>query len=1054
MKIERTLSIMLFLCALAISVKAQSPTQNYVLSKDVLDVDGTHAITTVTYYDGLGYPVETATNGLGGTGKYAYTLLEHDALGREKQSWLPGTQKDGCSFVVPSELSSSLITFHKDRNPYSVNSYDALDRQVSTLGAGESWHTAKKSIEQRYGSNETNSIKRYQVSGSGSLVENGYYAANSLSMLEVTDEDGKTKQTFSDLFGNKVLERRDVDNDTYYVYDNIGHLRYVLSPSYQECSDLQKFGYEYRYDKYGRCVWKRLPGCEYQQMWYDAADNLMFSQDGEQRKKGLFVFYLYDKMKREVLMGTTTSMNASCTSALATYGEQFSGLCNSGYTPLGNLGLGNEQLLSAKYYDCHSFLNRQMVKNLTSKSLSAKTSGLQESYNIGLQTGIVTRNTDGDLLASVSYHDLHGLVVESMQIKPDEVFLRQSIKYSFTRKPIEVKAELTKGDMTKNVTQLYVYNPNNDKIETMTIQVGNVTRTVASYSYDDIGRLVSVNRSGNAGSVHYAYNIRNWLKETKSDRFKQNLYCESTKENPSFNGNISRMQWQSGKDHVLRGYDFAYDGLNRLEESTYAEGEDMNQNKNRYSENVLSYSANGSIERLQRYGKKNNGTFGLIDDLTYSYNGNQVKAISDKAGSLLYYGSFDFKDGANADVEYFYDANGALVKDLNKGISNIEYDVLGNLKCITFSNGFKTKYIYDAAGNKLRTTHESAVTNTIDYISNFVFEDGKLSKYLFDGGYCSFDNNQNPTFHYYEKDHLASVRMVVNENGTIEQVNHYYPFGGVYGDLSYNAELQRNKYVGKEFDHIHGLDLYDHGARMYDAARIVWDRVDGLSEKSYRLCPYLYGQNNPVRFVDKDGFVAIAYDESAKRNILNTLTKEECAFVNFEKNGMIDVSLINRYEGSSENFEALKALANSSINYKFMVADKDINGKAFFDKGFDNDNPQNYSYGVTNLPGAANDSSPDNDVYIFTASFLDAKAQAKNTAHEGYGHAYFYELKQKNPSIEPSHTFGVVGYVKEFDPYFNQVVSYPVFGKNNTELEEQINIVEQQAIDNYEKNNR
>lgn len=67
-------------------------------------------------------------------------------------------------------------------------------------------------------------------------------------------------------------------------------------------------------------------------------------------------------------------------------------------------------------------MNRQMVKNLTSKSLSAKTSGLQESYNIGSQTGIVTRNTDGDLLASVSYHDLRGLVVESMQIKPDEVF--------------------------------------------------------------------------------------------------------------------------------------------------------------------------------------------------------------------------------------------------------------------------------------------------------------------------------------------------------------------------------------------------------------------------------------------------------------------------------------------------------------------------------------------------------------------------------------------------------------------------------------------------------
>ena len=853
MRIIRTVSMLLLLCALTISSKAQSPTQNYVMSKEVLDVGGTHAITTVTYYDGLGYPVETATNGLGGTGKYAYTLQEHDALGREKQSWLPGTQKDGCSFVAPSELSSSLITFHKDRNPYSVNSYDALDRQVSTLGAGESWHTAKKSVEQRYGSNEANSIKRYQVSGSGSLVENGYYAANSLSMLEETDEDGKTKQTFSDLFGNKVLERRDGNNDTYYVYDNIGHLRYVLSPSYQECSDLQKYGYEYRYDKYGRCVWKRLPGCEYQQMWYDAADNLMFSQDGEQRKKGLYLFYLYDKMKRKVLLGTTTSINASCISALATYEEQVGGLCNSGYTPLENLGLGNEQLLRARYYDSHSFLNRQLVKNLTSKSLSAKTVGLQDSFNIGLQTGVVTRNTEGDLLASVFYHDLRGLVVESMLIMPEEVFLRQSTKYSFTRNAVEVKTELSKVDMVKTVTQQYVYNPNNDKVATATLQVDDVTRAVASYSYDGIGRLVSVKRSDNAGMVNYAYNIRNWLKETKSDRFMQSLYYETDGENPCFNGNISRMQWQSGKDHVLRGYDFAYDGLNRLEESTYAEGEDMNQNKNRYSENVLSYSANGSIERLQRYGKKNNGTFGLIDDLTYSYNGNQIKAISDKAGSLLYDGSFDFKDGANADDEYFYDTNGALIKDLNKGISNIEYDVLGNLKCITFSNGFKTKYVYDAAGNKLRTTHESAVTNTTDYVGNFVFEDGKLSKYLFDGGYCSFDQNQNPVFHYYEKDHLGSIRMVVNENGTMEQVNHYYPFGGVYGDLSYNSEYQRNKYIGKEFDHMHGLDWYDHGARMYDAAGLFWDRKDPLFSKYYSLSPYLYCGNNPVLYLDIDG---------------------------------------------------------------------------------------------------------------------------------------------------------------------------------------------------------
>ena len=72
-------------------------------------------------------------------------------------------------------------------------------------------------------------------------------------------------------------------NDTYYIYDDLGLLRFVLSPSYQEEANLEKYGYEYRYDQRGRCVWKRLPGCEYLQLWYDNADNLMFSQDGEQR---------------------------------------------------------------------------------------------------------------------------------------------------------------------------------------------------------------------------------------------------------------------------------------------------------------------------------------------------------------------------------------------------------------------------------------------------------------------------------------------------------------------------------------------------------------------------------------------------------------------------------------------------------------------------------------------------------------------------------------------------------------------------------------------------
>ena len=55
--------------------------------------------------------------------------------------------------------------------------------------------------------------------------------------------------------------------------------------------------------------------------------------------------------------------------------------------------------------------------------------------------------------------------------------------------------------------------------------------------------------------------------------------------------------------------------------------------------------------------------------------------------------------------------------------------------------GGATKYVYDAGGSKLRTIHEALTTNTTDYIGDFIFEDGKPSKYQFEGSYCSFDSN-------------------------------------------------------------------------------------------------------------------------------------------------------------------------------------------------------------------------------------------------------------------------------------------------------------------------
>ena len=119
------------------------------------------------------------------------------------------------------------------------------------------------------------------------------------------------------------------------------------------------------------------------------------------------------------------------------------------------------------------------------------------------------------------------------------------------------------------------------------------------------------------------------------------------------------------------------------------------------------------------------------------------------------------------------------------------------------------------------------------------------------------------TFHYYNQDHLGNNREVVNENGTIEQVTNYYPFGAPYCDnTNTNADLQPYKYNGKELDLTHGLNTYDYGARQYNSIVPSWTSVDPLAEKYYNISPYVYCGNNPVNRIDPDGCDSIYYDQN------------------------------------------------------------------------------------------------------------------------------------------------------------------------------------------------
>jgi RHS repeat-associated protein len=92
---------------------------------------------------------------------------------------------------------------------------------------------------------------------------------------------------------------------------------------------------------------------------------------------------------------------------------------------------------------------------------------------------------------------------------------------------------------------------------------------------------------------------------------------------------------------------------------------------------------------------------------------------------------------------------------------------------------------------------------------------------------------------------------VADENGNIEQINHYYPFGGLMGESQNLTSNQKYKYNGKELDRMHGLDWYDYGARNYDGMRFT--TMDPLAEKYYSISSYAYCGNNPINAFDPDG---------------------------------------------------------------------------------------------------------------------------------------------------------------------------------------------------------
>jgi RHS repeat-associated protein len=146
--------------------------------------------------------------------------------------------------------------------------------------------------------------------------------------------------------------------------------------------------------------------------------------------------------------------------------------------------------------------------------------------------------------------------------------------------------------------------------------------------------------------------------------------------------------------------------------------------------------------------------------------------------------------------------------------------------------------------------------------------EGKISRIGTEEGYILKrtgwnENSKDSKFVYYYsvKDHLGNVRLVLDDesNAKLWQRNDYQAFGmhinqpvdGV--PLPDLIGINDRYYNGKEFDD--QTTWLDYGARQYDYSLGRWMAVDPLADhpQQLRFSPYVFSNNNPLRFIDPDG---------------------------------------------------------------------------------------------------------------------------------------------------------------------------------------------------------